>query len=127
MKITITGKNLNWIRDFLLGESSVMQLIEKAFDAFRTAKEGEGVLIEDRENKITVSIEGTEMKALFHLQKRQGSVGYIVWMKEVKTNEELIRSEDMGNQIKGIFKDRYEALERINELAQRFGEFAIFE
>ena len=71
------------------------------------------------------------MKGLFHLARVPISEGshqtcYGVFMKEVTSKEELVRSSDKG-ELMGKFDDRYDAMDKIHELAKPYGEFAIFE
>lgn len=70
-------------------------------------------------------------KGLFHLvcvpiSESNPRVFYQVYHKEVTSKEELVRSEDKGELV-GKFQDRYEATDKIHELAKPYGEFAIFE
>ena len=70
-------------------------------------------------------------KCLFHLARVPVSEGsyqtcYGVFQKEVSSKEELVRSKDKG-ELMGKFQDRYEAMDKIHELAKLYGEFAIFE
>ena len=70
-------------------------------------------------------------KGLFHLEtvpisESNPRVFYRVYHKQVSSKEELVRSEDMGELV-GKFQDRYEATDKIHELAKPYGEFAIFE
>ena len=72
-----------------------------------------------------------EKKGLFHLECIPVSEGsyqtcYCVFMKEVDSNAELVRSADKG-ELMGKYQDRYEALNKIDELAKPYGEFTIFE
>ena len=70
-------------------------------------------------------------KCLFHLARVPVAEGshqtcFGVFMKEVQSKEELGRSTDKG-ELMGKFQDRYEAMEKVHELAKPYGEFAIFE
>lgn len=70
-------------------------------------------------------------KCLFHLARVSISEGshqtrYGVFMKEVTSSEELVRSSDKG-ELMGKFQDHDAARDKIDQLAKPFGEFAIFE
>ena len=71
------------------------------------------------------------IKALFHIVRvpvvyNSHQTCFGVYLKEVMTNEELVRSSDKGK-LMGKYKDLYDARNRIQELAKTYGEFAIFE
>ena len=73
----------------------------------------------------------TNRKCLFHLARVPISEGshqncYGVFQKEVTSSEELVRSSDKG-ELMGKYQDRYEAMDKIHQLAKPYGEFAIFE
>ena len=75
-------------------------------------------------------------RCLFHLSPVRLSdtdrddhrVVYGVFQKEVDSSEALVRrkGKDKGELVEK-FSDRYAALDKIQELAKPYGEFAIFE
>ena len=70
-------------------------------------------------------------RCLFHLARVPVSEGahqtcYGVFQKEVASSAELVRSSNKGELVEK-FSDRYAAMDKIQELAKPYGEFAIFE
>ena len=59
MKVTIESKSNIWLIDFLLPNSLISKNVEKAINAYHSKREGNGVVINDAENKITVTVEDT--------------------------------------------------------------------
>ena len=63
MKLTIESKYKFWMIDFLLGETPIAKNVERAINQFNCQygnAEGNKVVVEDRENRITVTVEKSE-------------------------------------------------------------------